>query len=256
MIDEVQSLLDGYWRWLKDQTSLREVRDYIEITTPFLDRHNDFLQIYARRHDGGFILTDDGYTVADLEQSGCTIDSPKRQGLLRATLNGFGVQISETSKQLEVRASASNFALRKHNLVQAMLAVNDLFYLASPTVLSLFYEDVVAWLDTGDIRYTPNVRFAGRSGYDHRFDFVIPKSKLRPERVLRAINRPSRETAQTMTFAWLDTREVRSPDAQAYAILNDSEIPISQSVLDAMRNYEVQPIPWSNRERAREDLAA
>lgn len=256
MIDEVQSLLDGYWRWLKDQTSLREVRDYIEITTPFLDRHNDFLQIYARRHDGGFILTDDGYTVADLEQSGCTIDSPKRQDLLRVTLNGFGVQISDTSKQLEVRASASNFALRKHNLVQAMLAVNDLFYLASPTVRSLFYEDVVAWLDTGDIRYTPNVRFAGRSGYDHRFDFVIPKSKLRPERVLRAINRPSRETAQTMTFAWLDTRIVRSPDAQAYAILNDSESPISQSVLDAMRSYEVRPIPWSDRERAREDLAA
>lgn len=256
MIDEVQSLLDGYWRWLRDQTSLREVRDYVEITTPFLDRHNDFLQIYARRHDGGFILTDDGYTVADLEQSGCTIDSPKRQDLLRATLNGFGVQISETSKELEVRTSASNFALRKHNLVQAMLAVNDLFYLASPTVLSLFYEDVVAWLDTGDIRYTPNVRFAGRSGYDHRFDFVIPKSKLRPERVLRAINRPRRETAQTMTFAWLDTREVRSPDAQAYAILNDSKSPISQSVLDAMRSYGVQPIPWSNRERAREDLAA
>ena len=256
MIDEVQSLLDGYWRWLKDQTSLRAVHDCVEITTPFLDRHNDYLQIYAKRHDGGFILTDDGYTVADLEQSGCTIDSPRRQDLLRTTLNGFGVQISETSKELEVRASAGNFALRKHSLVQAMLAVNDLFHLASPTVLSLFYEDVVAWLDTGDIRYTPNVRFAGRSGYDHRFDFVIPKSKIRPERVLRAINRPSRETAQMMTFAWLDTREVRSPEAHAYAILNDSDRPISQSILDAMRSYDVQPIPWSDRERSREDLAA
>lgn len=256
MIDEVQSLLDGYWRWLKDQTSLRAVHDCVEITTPFLDRHNDYLQIYAKRHDGGFILTDDGYTVADLEQSGCTIDSPRRQDLLRTTLNGFGVQISETSKELEVRASAGNFALRKHSLVQAMLAVNDLFHLASPTVLSLFYEDVVAWLDTRDIRYTPNVRFAGRSGYDHRFDFVIPKSKLRPERVLRAINRPSRETAQMMTFAWLDTREVRSPEAHAYAILNDSDHPISQSVLDAMRSYDVQPILWSDREGSHEDLAA
>ena len=256
MIDEVQSLLDGYWRWLKDQTSLRAVHDCVEITTPFLDRHNDYLQIYAKRHDGGFILTDDGYTVADLEQSGCTIDSPRRQDLLRTTLNGFGVQISETSKELEVRASAGNFALRKHSLVQAMLAVNDLFHLASPTVLSLFYEDVVAWLDTRDIRYTPNVRFAGRSGYDHRFDFVIPKSKLRPERVLRAINRPSRETAQMMTFAWLDTREVRSPEAHAYAILNDSDRPISQSVLDAMRSYDVQPILWSDREGSHEDLAA
>ena len=256
MIDEMQSLLDRYWNWLRDQTSLREVRDWVEITTPYLDRHNDFLQIYAKRQDGEFILTDDGYTVADMEQSGCTIDSPRRQDLLRTALNGFGVQISETSKELEVRASAGNFALRKHNLVQAMLAVNDLFYVASPMVAGLFYEDVVVWLDTCEIRYTPNVRFSGRSGYDHRFDFVIPKSKNRPERVLRAINRPNRETAQTMTFAWLDTREVRSPAAQAYAILNDSDRPISQSVLDAMRSYDVQPIPWSDRERSREELAA
>ena len=133
VIDEMQSLLDGYWRWLRDQTSLREVRDYIEITTPFLDRHNDFLQIYARCHDGGFILTDDGYTFADLEQSGCMIDSPKWHDLLRTILSRLGVQINESTKELEVRASTSNFALRKHNLVQAMLAVNDLFYLAFPT---------------------------------------------------------------------------------------------------------------------------
>ncbi len=100
------------------------------------------------------------------------------------------------------------------------------------------------------------MRFTGKSGYDHRFDFVIPKSRIRPERVLRAIARPSRNTAQMMTFAWVDTREVRSPNAQAYAILNDSDRAIPQSVLDAMRNYDVRPVAWSDRERAREELAA
>ena len=84
--------------------------------------------------------------------------------MLRTTLNGFGVQISEPSRALKVRALAGDFALRKHSLVQAMLAVNDLFYLASPTVASLFHDDVMAWLDTYNIRYTPNVKFAGKSG--------------------------------------------------------------------------------------------
>lgn len=256
MIADVQSLLDRYWMWLRDETILRQIGEWVEITTPYLDRHNDCLQIYAKRDDGGFVLTDDGYTVADLEQSGCMIDSPRRQALFTMTLNGFGVQISETTKALEVRASAENFALQKHNLVQAMLTVNDLFYLSSSTVASLFHEDVVAWLDICNIRYTPNVKFSGKSGYDHRFDFVVPKSKVHPERILRAFNRPSREAAQTMAFAWLDTREVRTPESRAYAILNDSEQPVSQSVLDAMRTYEVHPIPWSTRDGAREELAA
>ena len=256
MIAEVQSLLERYWMWLRDETILRQIGEWVEITTPYLDRHNDCLQIYAKRDDGGFVLTDDGYTVADLEQSGCTIDSPRRQALFKTTLNGFGVQISDTTKALEVRASAEDFALQKHSLVQAMLAVNDLFYLASSTVASLFYEDVVAWLDICDVRYTPNVKFAGKSGFDHRFDFVVPKSKVNPERVLRVFNRPSREAAQTMVFAWFDTREVRAPKSRAYAILNDSEQPVLQSVLDAMRTYEVHPILWSTRDEAREELAA
>ena len=254
MISDVQSLLEQYWVWLRDKTTLREVGDWVEITTPYIDRHNDRLQIYAQRQNGAYVLTDDGYTLADLEQSGCHIDSPKRQALLKMTLNGFGVQIRE--RALEVHASPDNFALRKHNLVQAMLSVNDLFYLASPVVASLFYEDVVAWLDLSEIRYTPKVSFTGKSGYPHLFDFVIPRSKQQPERVLRAISRPSRDTAQAMAFSWIDTKEVRSSESRAYAVLNDSEHAISESVLDAMRNYDVRPVLWSGREQVRQELAA
>jgi len=254
MINEVQSLLDQYWAWLRDKTTLRQINDWVEITTPYLDRHNDHIQIYAKRRDGGFVLSDDGYVLQDLELSGCKIDSAKRQGLLKMTLNGFGVQVN--NQTLEVHASPDNFALRKHNLVQAMLAVNDLFYLASPVVASLFYEDVVSWLDLSDIRYTPKVKFTGKSGYDHLFDFVIPKSRVQPERIVRAISRPNRDTAQAMAFSWIDTKEVRPPESRAYAILNDSEHAISESVLDAMRSYEVRPVLWSGRDQVRQDFAA
>jgi hypothetical protein len=254
VINEVQSLLDQYWAWLKDRTTLRQINDWVEITTPYLDRHNDHIQIYAKRRDGGFVLTDDGYVLQDLEQSGCKIDSAKRQGLLKMTLNGFGVQLN--NQALEVHASPDNFALRKHNLVQSVLAVNDLFYLASPIVASLFYEDVVAWLDLSEIRYTPKVKFTGKSGYDHLFDFVIPKSRVQPERIVKAISRPYRDTAQAMAFSWIDTKEVRPPESRAYAILNDSEHLISESVLDAIRNYDVRPVLWSGRDQVRQELAA
>jgi hypothetical protein len=254
MIDEIRDLLDRYLSWLKDRTSLRQVDDWVEITTPYLDRHNDYLQIYARRQDGGYLLTDDGYVIEDLQQCGCGLDSPKRQSLLHMTLNGFGVRLTEG--RLEVQASAENFPLRKHCLVQAMLAVDDLFYLASPIVVSLFYEDVVAWFDLHEVRYTPRVKFTGKSGYDHLFDFVIPKSRRQPERIVQAINRPDRGTTEAMLLSWLDTKEVRPPDSRAYALLNDTEQATSASVMDALRNYDVCPVPWSRREEVRQELAA
>jgi len=172
MLDEIRALLDQYSAWLRDKTNLREVNDWVEITTPCLDRHNDYLQIYARPENGSFLLTDDGHTIRDLELSGCNLGTSKRQELLNMTLNGFGVHRNRNSDALEVKASSDSFPLRKHSLMQAMLAVNDLFYLAEPIVKSLFYEDVVAWLDAAQIRYTPEVKFTGRSGYDHLFNFV------------------------------------------------------------------------------------
>ncbi|GBE48571.1 hypothetical protein BMS3Bbin12_01750 [bacterium BMS3Bbin12] len=254
MIQDIQRLVDAYQKWLKDKTVLRKVDQWVEITTPYLDRHNDYIQIYAKKANGGFILTDDGWTIDDLEQSGCKLESRKRQDLLRMTLNGFGVQ--RDGNALQVHASTDNFSLRKHNLVQAMLAVNDMFYLAVPMVASLFYEDVVSWLDVHEVRYTPKVKFTGKTGYDHLFDFVIPKSRQQPERIVRTINRPNRDTAQAVVLSWVDTKEVRSPDSRAYALLNDSENAVSPAVIDALRNYEVRPVPWSERESVREELAA
>lgn len=254
MEQEVQLLIDQYYAWLKDKTRLRQLKDWVEITTPYLDRHNDYIQIYAKQAKNGYLLSDDGYTIEDLEQSGCKLQSPKRQELLNMTLNGFGVQHS--NGVLEVDTTANSFALRKHNLVQAILAVNDIFYLAAPTIAKLFHEDVASWLDNEDIRYTPGVKFTGKSNFDHLFNFVIPKSSQQPERILQVMNRPDRNTAQAMAFAWHDTQKVRSSNSKAYAVLNDTEQPVLSSVLDALNNYGVTSVHWSRREEIQEELAA
>jgi len=254
MTDEIRELTDAYFAWLKDKTSLRQIEEWTEITTPFLDRHNDYIQLFARKMNQGFQLTDDRYTLEDLEQSGCHLDSPKRQQLLRSTLNGFGVQLQDMA--LTVHASADNFALRKHNLIQAILAVNDLFYLASPMVTSLFWEDVGTWFDRCDIRFTPHVKFNGKSGYDHLYDFVIPKSRTQPERIIKAINHPNRINMERLAFSWQDTRYVRHTDSRAYAFLNDTEQTIPSVIVEAFQHYDIKPVPWSQRELVRNELAA
>lgn len=254
MMEEITTLVQRYRSWLKDKTALREIGDHIEITTPFLDRHNDMIQIYARKENGGFLLTDDGQTIDDLAMSGCLLDTPKRQDLLKVALAGFGVGVNDG--KLFVHANEDNFPLKKHNLIQAMLAVNDLFYLAQPYVASVFLEDVAAWLEQLEVRYMPSVKFTGKSGYDHMFDFAIPKSKQGPERLLRAINNPTKDTAQALVFSWVDTRNVRPPESKAYAILNDRERHVPSSVEEALLSYEVVPVPWSKRESVQEALAA
>ena len=251
---EVHNSLNLYWDWLKDKTALRELDNHVEITTPFLDRHNDYLQIYVKRENDEYVLTDEGFILDDLELSGCNMDNPKRQEVLNTMLNGFGVQKNE--RALEISTSLENFGISKHNLIQAMLAVDDLFYLASLKVSSFFHEDVMNWLDMSHIRFTPNLKFTGISGYDHHFNFVIPKSENQSERIIRAINRTRRDNTEAMAFAWKDIRQVRTAESKAIAILNDTEEPISKSELDAMRYYGINVIRWSKRDEALNDLTA
>ena len=66
MIEEVRGLVDQYAQWVRDKSVLREINDqYVQITTPYLDRHNDYTQIYVGRENGGFVLTDGGARATD-----------------------------------------------------------------------------------------------------------------------------------------------------------------------------------------------
>jgi hypothetical protein len=254
-VAEIEQLLDRYRNWLKDRTTLKSVHsDWVEITTPFLDRHNDYIQLYVKKENGAYRLIDDGHTIRDLESGGCNIDTPKRKQLLETAIRGFAVDAS--SNVLSVRASEENFAKRKHALIQAILAVNDLFYTASPTVRSLFKEDVERWLNLSSIRFLTNVQFLGKTGYPHHFDFAIPPSSKAPERIIRALNNPSRDSANSLIFSWLDTRDVRPADSVAVAVLNDQDKTVPGGVLDALREYDIESVTWSQREDSRARLAA
>ena len=251
---DISPLIDKYYSWLKDKTAWKVIDKWVEITAPYLDRNNDYIQIYLKKTDEGFLLTDDGSTLLGLRQEGCSLDSPKRQKLLTLTLNGYGVSIE--NDKLQVKATPDNFALRKHSLVQAVLAVNDMFYLAEPHVASLFFEDVRNWLDISDIRYSEQISFIGRSGYARKFDFLISKSSQAPERIIKTINNPVRNSADSIIVDWVDTKEVRPENSKAYAFVNDNERNVSSNVLDALNSYEIKPILWSNREQFKAELAA
>ena len=240
------TLVDEYIAWLRKGLSVEQIGEVCEITTPFLDRHNDQLQIYVQRENGKYILSDDGYILADLRQSGVEFDTEKRKQALATVLQGYGV--TQVEGKLQVEASREDLPRRKHNLIQAMLAANDLFIMGREHVASFFREDVERYLAAKNVRFVAMIKLAGRSGYDHTFDFAIPPSDKHPERLARAINTPNRDNIGAFIFAWNDVRQVRKENARAFAFLNDEERNISTDSLHALEAYEITGISWSRRE--------
>lgn len=247
-------LVAAYAEWLRSKITFVELEHACEITTPFLDRHNDYLQIYGKPDGEELVLTDDGNTIRDLELAGCDVRTGRRKDVLETVLRGFGVELK--GDEIQTRANALSFPPRKHAIVQAILAVNDMFMTARAHVVSLFLEDVERFLVSNRVRFVKNVQLIGKSGFHHNFDFVIPPSDNTPERILRVINNPDRNSATAYLFAWNDTREARTQGAKAYAFLNDQVRPLATEVVSALREYGSTPIPWSRRETYVRELAA
>jgi len=250
MDNSCKTLVDNYVNWLKERISIKTIKGICEITTPFLDRHNDLIQIYLKKTDNGFILTDDGYTISDLKQSGCDFTTEKRRHSLSIILNSYGVR--QSGEELIIETKPENFPQKKHNFIQALLAVNDLFVLAAPIVASVFKEDVERYLRLKEIRFTPSVTFVGKSGFNHYFDFVIPSSKIKPERILKMINKPTKQSIVPLIFSWTDTKEVRENNSELFAVLNDVEKNVGKDQIDDQ--YGIKDFLWSNKEEYIEDL--
>lgn len=250
---ECEELIKAYLEWLRKGLSVERLEGACELTTPFLDRHNDHLQIYVEKKDGKIVLSDDGYILSDLRTSGLEVIKARRKEVLESILNGFGV--ANEQGKLVIEASQTNLGQRVHSLVQAMLAVNDMFVMAQPHVEAFFWEDVRQFFDDHAIRYSPRVKVPGRSGYDHAVDFLIPRSETRPERMVQAMNAPNKNTVTSYLFALTDIRKIRNGNSEAYAFLNDQDRAVGGDVTEALQAYEVKPVLWSVRDDYVEALA-
>jgi hypothetical protein len=245
---EGKRLIDDYLTWLKEGFHLESAANYTLISTPFLDPHNDEIQIFVEKHDEQLRLSDDGYTLADLGDMGLEINTDKREAHVRQILNGFGVRLEEGGR-LAVTATLRDFPQKKHNLIQAILSVHDLAVMGQAHVLQFFEEDVAAFLHEKHVPFFRGVKLSGRSGFDHHFDFAFPQMGKRPESVMQAVNALTRDLATSVAFAVNDVRIQRGNTAfSAYAIVNDRDGRPSDDHLDALRAYGIKTFLWSQKD--------
>ncbi len=242
-------IIDSYLRWIKDNTEIKSIKtdEVCEITTPFLDRHNDHLQMYViKQSNGSFLLTDDGFIMQDLVMSGLDINTPKRMQLFQSVLNGFGVKKDEKD-HISIEANIHNIGQKKHAFVQAVLAINDMYALSQENVSSFFKEDVEQYFKMQDIIYTKDIKIPGKSGFDHSLDFLIAATRTKPERLIRTINNPKRDTIMATIFAFSDIQAIRERETKNFVVYNDVERSVHPDVLAALNNYSVIGMPWSKK---------
>ena len=242
---DIQILVDEYAAWLKSEITFERVGEYYEITTPYLDNANDYLQIYVRQDGDEVYFTDDSATIHGLKMLGFQF-TPNRKTQLQKILNQYGVKMDRD--ELITKAPIKNFAQKKHLFIQAILKIDDMFAISKSKIASLFLDDIQAFFEENEIFYSDDVQFTGISGFAHSYDFLLQRTKTKPERLCQAINSPNKSSMGNILFAWNDTKPSRKKDSQLIVILNDQNS-IAHGIEDAFINYDAKVIRWSERNR-------
>lgn len=251
------SFKDEFIALLKQRTVEHKINENIHrVTTPLLDRNNDFVEIYVIRDKDQLTITDDGYIVNDLLSSGLNFKNDTiRDRYLRNILSNHGVEM-DSNNALYVKANPNNYSVKMYMLAQCMSKVSDLFVLNKPSVISLFNEDVKDFLIANEIRFIENPLFIGRSKLTTQYDFAIPRNRNIPERVIKVTSSISLNFARTTMFGWEDTKATRDKDSVLYLIFDDRNKKASDDINTALNSYDIKLVDWSNRNNFIDELSA
>lgn len=136
---EIKQLIDDYIHWLKKEITFEKIGEYYEITTPFLNSANDFIQIYVRIDKDTIFFTDDGYTLNQLYMNGFQLTSTRKNALI-SLLQQYGVTLNGDA--LETTSGIDNFAQKKHMFLQAIIRVDDMYMVTRNKTTSYFFDDI------------------------------------------------------------------------------------------------------------------
>ena len=200
-------------------------------------------------------MTDDGYTLNELEMRGITIKNSKnRIAYFNSTLTIFGVSFDNITGELYMNIpSIDTIPQKQNNLLQCILRIFDMMLTSRNMVTNIFFEVIEEYFNEKDVIFTPNLGITGKSGNQQTFDFVIPHRKQIKEKLIYAVNSPSADNYKSALFPLIDVMESRT-NADFFVLANDSDQPISPKFSDPIHNYDIQILEWSKRESWVNDL--
>lgn len=113
-------LMCGYFKWLGSNSTYNELKNgVVELTVPFLDSKNDWMQIYiVDQGDEKYLISDDGNTLNDTPTS-----LSSKVDHLKKIISRFGVQI-DNNNAIYAIAEKKDLYTKMNSVIQAIMYIN------------------------------------------------------------------------------------------------------------------------------------
>lgn len=244
----IEELKNEYLKWTQQKIELKDNQDFVEIVTPFVDLHHDYISIFFSQENDKYKLTDDGYILDELSMLGIDIlSSIKRRNFFDSTLKIFGIDYNESTSELFVMFNSINeYPEMQHRLTQCLIRISDMLLTSRNKVANFFSEDISNFFLESNVYFSESPGYIGRTGRNVTFDFALPRSKKVKPKLIKAINSPTAEAYKEPLLAFVDIQDTKS-DHDFIVLANDLNNSIADKFLEPLTNYGVEVLAWSSR---------
>lgn len=246
---DVEKMKEIYFKWIDKKVHFipSKNKDYMTVTTPFLDLYNDYIElVISKGTTSNYVISDDGYTIDELSMLDVNLKKKsKRRDYFCSILINFGVK--EQDEELIIEFNDLNeFPDTQNRLVQCMLQVFDLLQTSKNNVIQYFKEDVINYFVNNNIPVGEDLSLLGKSGRNSKFDLVIGRTKEKKQQAIKIVNTPTSSNIANPLFRIIDVRD-KQTNTDFSVIANNINNPISSEFKSAFSNYNVPVYSWSER---------
>lgn len=260
----IDGILENYINWIKENNHFKmNTNHVIELATPFIDNFGDNINLILKQEGNKVKISDDAYFIWNLEAHGLNVtkNNSKRLNILKSIIEFSNISFDEKTCELYKIVNPKNVGQGIHEMTEALNRISDLMFLNQTSVKSIFTEDVFSYLKENKeiYDYFPDVQIVGQSKLSFNFDALF-NTRNRNKKLVRIYNSFSKNNVENALLSWLDTipyRKKHYGDQVSMAIVVNDEDgkPLSSEYLDALSEYEIGVIPFSDKELFKTELS-
>lgn len=260
---DIESVKKSYINWIQENTMFTEVlNEAIEVSSPFFDVLNENIKIYIEPNSDKYKITDDGYTMWNLESMGMSFRKGyTREKVLIDTINRSSVNLDSTSKEFYIYSNMKDLGKTVHIMLQTIISITDMIRFNTNKIKDIFSEEVSYYFKNNSEIFDPfpDVEIQGKSKLIYRFDYLM-SLRNKEKKLVRLINNLNKTQVESTLISWQDTHDQRKSKYKdeklsMVALINDKDKELSREYLDALYEYNIEPVGFSDKSLVKKSLS-
>lgn len=254
--DKELRMITSQWSdWVLKQTEFKRIDNKtIQVLTSFVDAFGDgILFTIISNDDGTYTVTDNGYSIWNLEVNGINVSNKKsnRYRILYSTVKPYDFKITDNKVILKSAIKIDNLPQAITDFIQILINVSDIAFMNRNNTASMFLEDAKNYFSENKDRffYQTSPIVLGKTNQQYKFDFNFIYD--REFKLTKMYNTISKNSMESIIGIYSDTKETIAQDFgdnPSFNILVNGIDNKERVYVEGLRSHDINVVNFQDKE--------